>query len=488
MANDSLGFRQRQLFEDDHALIVSKTEDHWFDRKSFRISPEGLANLMVGFANADGGTILVGVEEGGRILGVDTDTAHLNRLLQAAIDFTVPPVRHAASLINCLGDGDRDVHVLAIEVHPGNIVHRNHRDETYLRVGDQNRKLSFEATQELLYDKGQTVFDGSVLPGSTIKDLDAAAVESFRSEVGASGEVELALKARGLLVEHHQDLLPTCAAVLLFGSNPEQFVPGAFIRILRYEGEEIQLGTRSNLTLDVRIAGSLPDQIAATEVEMQRHLRSITRLNPETGRFETVPELPRFAWLEAVVNAVAHRSYSQQGDHIRVRLFDDRLEVESPGRLPGSVRIDNIRHTRFSRNPRISRALADLKLVQELNEGMNRMFEEMALAGLPEPVLRQTDSGFIVTLYNGLRRRPASTVGDGRMGIAEQLVPSGFAAVLSELRNHGRITNAQAVALTGMSAPTVRRYLRLLADANVIERVAKSPRDPRSYWQLRRTE
>ena len=264
--------------------------------------------------------------------------------------------------------------------------------------------------------------------------------------------------------------------MLLFCRRPEQFLPGAVIRVLRYEGNDVQLGTRSNLTLDLRITGALPDQIAETEEALQDNLRSITRLNSRSGRFETAPELPRFAWLEAVVNAVTHRSHSQQGDHIRVRLFDNRMEVESPGRLPGSVRIDNIRHTRFSRNPRVSRVLADLKLFQELNEGVNRMFEEMELAGLREPIFHQTDSGFKVTLLNSLHQ-PEYQV--------RSIVPDNFIRVIDELRRDGRISIAQAVQLSGMSAPTVRRYLHRLADAGVVERIATSSSDPRAFWQLR---
>ncbi len=89
------------------------------------------------------------------------------------------------------------------------------------------------------------------------------------------------------------------------------------------------------------------------------------------------------------MNAVTHRSFSLGGDHVRVELFDDRLEVESPGRLPGLVRLENIRSTRFARNPRIARALSDLGYGRELGEGVNRMFEEMNRVGLPDPVYHQ---------------------------------------------------------------------------------------------------
>ena len=211
---------------------------------------------------------------------------------------------------------------------------------------------------------------------------------------------------------------------------------------------------------------------------MLNQLRQLTRLDEATGRFITIAELPRFAWLEAIVNAVTHRSYSLQGDHIRVKMFDDRVEVESPGRLPGSVRIDNIRHTRFSRNPRISRVLADLRLVQELNEGMNRMFEEMSAAGLPEPRLEQTDAGFRVTLF---------TSDEAEQALVRNIVdavPDAFAPALERLFLDGVISTGQAADLAGVSPPTARRYLRALAEEGLIARQSRSPRDPSSHWRL----
>lgn len=211
---------------------------------------------------------------------------------------------------------------------------------------------------------------------------------------------------------------------------------------------------------------------------MLNQMRQVVRLDEMTGRFTTIPELPRFAWLEAIVNAVTHRSYSLQGDHIKVRMFDDRVEVESPGRLPGPVRIDNIRHTRFSRNPRISRGLADLKLVQELNEGINRMFEEMTSAGLPEPQLQQTDAGFRVTLFN------SNEAEEAMVRAIVETVPAAFAPALERLFADGRVTTGQVSELSGMSAPTVRRHLRALAEAGWIEHVFKSTSDPLSHWRL----
>lgn len=233
-------YRQRKLFEADPSLITTKREDHWFDRKSFRIEPAALANAMIGFANADGGTLIVGVENDGRVTGIGDDTRHLNEQQQAAIQYTSPPVRHSIGLLPCVDTAGTPKQLLVIEVHPSDQVHRNTRDEVYLRVGDQNRRLPFEAVRELTYDKGESVFDGIAAHHAALSDLDETDLAHFAVQVGVPGETERALRVRSLLTERDGRTAITWGALLLFGRHADAFLPGAFIRFLRYEGTEAQ--------------------------------------------------------------------------------------------------------------------------------------------------------------------------------------------------------------------------------------------------------
>lgn len=472
-----MGYRQRELFESEPGLIATKVEDQWFDRKSVRVDPAALANVLVGFANADGGTLVIGVENDGTVSGVDAHPDRVNRLRQAAMNFTSPPVRHTVDLVPCSSATGGPDHVLVLEVHPSDQLHRTHRDEVYRRVGDETRRLGEDDIRELAFDKGERPFDGMPAPDVTIADLDRAALRTFADRIGAGDDVERAMQARGLVASRQGDEVLTWSSLLLFGRSPQAWLPGAHVRILRYDGLQANPGTRGNLVFDRRVAGTLSNQIAAAQEIMAHQIRQVTRLDERTGRFVTIPELPEFAWLEAIVNAVTHRSYSRHGDHIRVILFDDRLEVESPGRLPGPVRLDNIRRTRYSRNPRISRTLADLGLVQELNEGMKRLFDEMARANLPEPLLRQTDSGFVVTLYNRFR------LGPDEISRMLDLLPTAVHAVLDRLIELGRVTTGEAADLSGLSVPTIRRYFAALEHAVLLERVASSATDPQAFWR-----
>lgn len=467
-------YRQRHLLERTPELAWSKSEDQWFDRKSVRIKPDDLAEHLIGFTNAEGGTVVVGVEKDGSVAGIDGHEDHVNRLRQCPIDFTAPLVPHTVDEIECIdGDGQPN-HLLVFEVHPAERVHRTKRGDVFQRFGDQTRRLNEEQARELAYSKGEMLFDDSQAPGASIDDLDRASIAQYADQIG--GERSRVLRSRGLL--RPDGVGVSWAGILMFGSLPQARLPNASIRILRYDGVRPTTGTRLNVVFDRRIDGPLPSQITVAAQVMSSQLREFTSLDRRTGRFVTVPELPEFAWLEAIVNAVTHRSYSLQGDYIRVSLFDDRVVVESPGRLPGSVRIDNIRESRFSRNPRLSRALNDIGRVRELNEGVNRMFDEMKLAGLPEPELEQTDAGFRVTLYN-----QAESERDFVQRLLASM-PPGFSAVIDSLFQEAIITTAAAATLSGFSRQHVRRRMQGLEDQGFVRRVGLSTSDPASYWEL----
>lgn len=178
--------------------------------------------------------------------------------------------------------------------------------------------------------------------------------------------------------------------------------------------------------------------------------------------------------MEGLVNAVIHRSYSLGGDHIRVEIFDDRIEIESPGRFPGIVNLsDPLDAPRFARNPRIARVCADLKFGQELGEGIRRIYEEMRLSGLSEPVYRQTAASVRLLLSGEPVQR----------ALDQQLTPEARTVAVA-LRDARRLSTGEVAALLGRSRPHVIRVLATLQEAELVRWVGKSPKDPRAYWEL----
>lgn len=447
--------------------LVALPEDQWLERKSTRIAPRDLANALIGFANADGGIVIVGLVDG-EVEGTNASLERRNAQFQANIDFCVPPVRAKHRLVPCVDQRGEPNELLAIEVEPSDSVHANQKDEVYLRVGDENRKLNFAQRRELLFDKGQASYEASP-SGAGLDTIARPLLEDYAIALSAPDPVRL-LRARGLA----NDGELTIAGCLLFAETPQAFMPEAFIRVLRYRGRERGSGARQQLIEDVKLEGPIPRQLSGAKQAVER-VQPTRRALGEDGSFEDVPLVPGDAWLEGIVNAAIHRSYSMVGDHIRVEIFDDRIEISSPGRFPGLVDFSHpLETTRFARNPRIARVCADLSLGQELGEGIRRMFEEMRQAGLTDPIYRQTSGSVELQLL----AEPVDRQLDERL-------PEHSRAITRTLRDAGRMSTGEMTEALGVSRPVVQRELNQLKEAGVVEWVGKSPRDPRAYWQLK---
>lgn len=450
--------------------LLAVAEDQWFDRKSARIRPRDLANALIAFANAEGGIVVVGLR-GGEVEGTDREPDRRNDQMQAHVDFCAPPVRAHTELVPCINAvGEKD-HLLVIEVEPGEVVHANQRDEVFLRVGDEDRRLSFAQRQELLYDKSQASYEARELPAAGFDTIDDSLLEGYVAAAGASDAMRL-LEARGL---RGREAL-TIAGCLLFSEHPQSLLPEAYVRVLRYRGRERGTGARQQLIEDVSIEGPIPRQLMEAR-DLVRRRQPVRRALLPSGKFGDVPLVPEDAWLEGVVNAAIHRSYSLAGDHIRIEIFDDRIEISSPGRFPGLVDLSHPLDTvRFARNPRIARVCADLSFGQELGEGIRRMFEEMRHAGLTDPVYRQTSGSVALTLL----AEPVDRELEARL-------PEHARAITAALREAGRLSTGEVTEALGVSRPVAQRQLAMLRDAGVVEWVGKSPRDPRAYWRLKPT-
>jgi ATP-dependent DNA helicase RecG len=450
------------------ALLVL-TEDQWLDRKSARIAARDLANSMIGFANAEGGFIVVGLHDES-VEGIGMEATRENELVQANLDFCVPPVRAETRSVDCINEQGKADRLLVIEIHPSEVVHANRRDEVFLRVGDENRRLGFTQRQELIYDKGQSSYE--TRPSQAAFDsLNESLLDAYARALVAPDPIRL-LRARELASDDHL----TVAGCLLFAEDPQRFLPEAYIRVVRYRGKDRGTGSRQQILDDIRVEGPLPEQMMDAR-DITRELQPVRRALVESGKFGDVPLVPEDAWLEGIVNAAIHRSYSAAGDHIRVEIFDDRIEISSPGRFPGLVDMTHpLDVTRFARNPRIARVCSDLKFGQELGEGIRRMFEEMRAAGLNDPIYRQTSGSVQLTLL----AEPVDRQLEARL-------PEKARAIAGALRDQERLSTGEVADLLGMSRPVAQRELAALKDAEVIEWVGKSPQDPRAYWRLKPT-
>lgn len=371
--------------------LVSQPENQVFDRKSFLIEPKNLAITIVAFANADGGDIVLGIEDDGRIVGVDNNPKHLNELLRASLDYCIPSINVEAKYITCkdyLGAKNR---LLVMHVPQSPDLHANQADECYYRVGDKSKKLNFEQRMQLYYAKGKRYFEDSAVPEASIDDINMKLVSEYCKKIHYIKKPEDFLRTnKDFLRNVRGEEKVSVAAILLFGKNTQQFFPRARIRVVRFYGDEERFGREMNVVKDVEFGGNLLEMTKKALDFIATQIKEYSFLG-KGAKFVTIPQYPEFCWTELVVNAVVHRDYSIMGTDIIVKIFDNHLIVESPGILPGMVRLNNIRRIHFSRNPKIAQYMHEYDLVKEFGEGVDRLFREMESAGNPAPEYKLYD-------------------------------------------------------------------------------------------------
>lgn len=365
--------------------ITTRKEDQTFDCKSIQIEPKALAVPIVAFANADGGAIAIGVSDKTRkIEGVDQHTETLNELLRVPLDFCNPSVPITSDLLPCIDKDGNDNHILLMYIPASSELHANQVDEAYMRVGDKSRKLSFEERIQLMYDKGERYYEDTAVYGAMVDDIDMTAVERYTELIGYTKSAKQYLQENnGFLTTNAKgEEQVSVACILLFGKYPQKFFPRGRTRFIRYKGTEERVGAEMNVIKDVTFEGTILDQVKATIAYLETQVEEHTFLG-QHGQFVTHRDYPKFVIQEMVVNACCHRAYNIKGTEIQIKMLDNRLVFESPGRLPAMVKPSNIRHTHFSRNPKIAQFLKAYSFVKEFGEGVDRVCRELEANGTP---------------------------------------------------------------------------------------------------------
>lgn len=408
-----------------------------------------LAETLVAFANAGGGTLLVGLDpRSGKSSGLADPEATMDRALQAALS-TDPPLIIPLPRIT----ESEENPVLAVTVPPGLPHVYSYRGKYLIRDGTRNRPLDPRQLRRLMMERGAASFEASVPDGASLEDVDWEKAESYLVGLGRmpSGSRKDALLKRGCFVRSDGQLLPTYAGLLLFGREPQRWVRSSVILVVRYAGTIM-----GDVFVRDEIQGTLPEQIRRAEAFVLDNMRRGVRLLGLERVEET--EYPVEAIREAIVNAIAHRDYRIRGDEIRVLMFADRIEFYSPGRLPGHITVENLVDERFSRNEAIVQILSDMGFIERLGYGIDRMIRLMTGAGLPAPRFEETTAGFQVTLAGhgaSLICEQADALRWRQAGLNERQEKA-----LAYLLAEGRITNRQYHQLCpDVSAETIRRDL-----------------------------
>ena len=365
-------------------------EGQTFDLKSILIDPKALAIPIVAMANADGGLLAIGIsDKTRRIEGVNQYAEKLNELLRVPFDFCIPSIPVKCSDMDCTDQHGNENRILLMDIPASMFLHTNQADEAYIRVGDKSRKLTFEERLQLMYDKGERSYEDTAVYGATVDDIDMDAVADYAKLLGYGKSPMEYLRENNNFVttnnKGEEDVSVAC--ILLFGKNPQKFFPRGRTRFIRYEGIDEKVGAEMNVIKDVTFEGTILNQVKKTIEYLETQVREHTFLG-QHGQFITRRDYPEFVIQEMTVNACCHRAYNIKGTEIQIKMFDDRLVFESPGKLPGLVKPANIRTTHFSRNPKIAAFLKAYHYVKEFGEGLDRICREQEANGAKAPSFR----------------------------------------------------------------------------------------------------
>ncbi len=423
--------------------------------------PQRIAETLVAFANTDGGVLVIGVDAEGRAVGVDPE--EVEAALREALLRCRPPVQTRWEQNEA--DGKT---VVLLHVPRSPELHSLDDGRVLIRRGAENRPLEGREIQQLAATKSVGDYEAEVVPGAGREDLDEAMIEEYLAKREARQRRRFAGTVAELLVEigaTDPEGRPTVAGLLLFGKQPQRFLPQSGVVFVKYPGTTPHgEGGLPGYARREEIGGPLARvierawEIVWEEMQLGAVVRGLER--------EEQPEYPPFAVREAIVNAVCHRDYRLRGRRIEIRKFADRLEVSSPGGLPGHITLDNIVDEHYSRNPRIVSGLFYWGYIEELGLGIDQMIEEMIRAGHPQPKFIAQPYSFTVILYNRQERPPLPT---GEPPMNERQLKA-----LQYIREHGRITNREYQQLCpGVSPETLRLDLVDLVRRGILLKIGE---------------
>ncbi len=470
--------------------IVTRKEDQTFDCKSIQIDPKALAIPLVAFANADGGVIALGVSDKSRMIeGVNQYTQKLNDLLRVPFDFCNPSVSVICTYVACTDKDGNDNRILLMHIPASSTLHTNQADEAFMRVGDKSRRLTFDERVQLMYDKGERSFEDTTVYGATVDDIDMDAVAKYVNLLGYSKSPIEYLRENNHFVTKNKvgEDVVSVACMLLFGKNPQNYLPRARTRFIRFNGVDEKVGAEMNVIKDIVFEGTILGQVEKTVEYLETQVAEHTYLE-QSGKFVTRRDYPKFVIQEMVVNACCHRAYNIKGTEIQIKMFDDRIVFESPGKLPGMVRPSNIRNTHFSRNPKIAAFLKTYHYVKEYGEGVDRMCRELEMNGVAPLSFYNDDFILKVSVPKAIgklvgnkendienREKLGEKLGEKRVKLTKNRI-----AILRLIAENPYITQSDLAKAVGVSLTAIENNIEFMR-GKYIRRVGP---DKGGFWEI----
>ncbi len=445
-------YDQQKIIPEEVARILALEEGSYLDVKAVAIAPAKLSQSVSAFANTSGGELFVGIAEDIDPLGkVRTwhgfkDIESANAVFQILEKIDPAGTSYRATF---LATDAQHGYVLHLVIFKSKGIIAATDGKPYVRRAAQNLSVSDKgALKRLELDKGIVSFEDNTV-NTRITDITNSTVAlEFIMNVVPTAEPEAWLAKQNVI----DGGKPTVAGVVLFSDEPQAALPKrSAIKLYRYQTKEDE-GSRESLAFDpITIEGCAYAQIKSAVITTKEIIEGISKLG--AGGLEKI-SYPDETLHEIITNAVLHRDYSIASD-VHVRIYDNRIEVESPGRLPGHVTKENILKEQSARNPKIVRLINKFPDApnKDVGEGLNTAFEAMRKLRLQPPEIEEREHSVVIHI----RHAPLASPHD---------------VVIDYLKNHDEISNRTVRDLTGIGSENVVKQVFLdLAGRKLLERV-----------------
>ena len=400
--------------------LIRNGENSGVEFKLDTIQNVDLAKELVAFANLQGGVVLLGVADDGMVQGTTRENLEewVMELCRSKID---PPIIPYFEMHREFEPGK---HVAVVRVIPGPSkpyarMHNQHRTY-YIRVGTTSRDASPEELQRMFQEAGLLRYGLKPVPGAAFGDLDLRRLLDYFGRVlqqdhpadyDTAGWQSL-LANLELMVRVEDRYVPTADGILLFGRNPKTFLPQSGVRAVAYSGNQPSYSARA----DRELVGPMvplysvvgrPAEIVLIETGLvEQALDFVSRNTQPEGKIENGARVDRWSYpadvlREVIVNALVHRDYTIAGTDVALTIFDDRLEVSSPGRLPNTATIESLKSGfRYARNQTLVNVMRDYRYVDFRGMGIrDKIIPGMRAHNGTEPELIESAHGFSVKLF-----------------------------------------------------------------------------------------
>lgn len=430
-------------------------EGIYTEYKEMLPNPQTLAKTMVSFSNTKGGRIILGVQDRtGKIVGLSAKINIEEYVMNIASENCEPIISPIVEFHSHDGKLISIIDVPCGTLRPYHLKNRTIYESSYIRVGSTNRLADKNHIHQLMREAVNKTFDRFLVPNTNMNDLDIGKIAKYQDlkhkRLGTPKEAKTPsfLKKTGIKND--------VGGLLLFGKNIRDIpiLSRAYIKIGRFKGNE----KGAIIDHDI-LSGTLDEQIESAVQFIRKHMfisGEIIGLKREDR-----PTYPIAAIREIITNAVIHRDYSRAiGEAIMCCIFEDRIEVESPGLLPIGVRLENLGQVQNTRNPLVARLMFDMNYFDEWGQGINRIIESCRENDNPPPQFEEKDSTFKVVLY-------------ARRGGKKCSLKERRSLILNFLRAKGVIISSEYQRLTGIGPAQAAKDFNLFLKENLIRRTGK---------------